>query len=364
MQQWLGGRNDPSFGSIAQLKIQNEASGREKTQNAPFKPWGEREMNWGLGGWSDPSGKKASPRRRDSEFSREGTYQESWKRMIDNHKTWNNVWWDVECYRRQSESSCKFWRSGEWGRGGWWWRRYRAWQAEHRLQTWLGDGHNFQNHTAPHGEFWAKADEAWRTDTTGMGGRSWLLLWEMYNVRDNRIHRSGSFAPRNRHHSRHTITDHIWRDDVGSWYRPQTITNASSDLSTVKWSNETGFLQSWGRQSQSISETRHSALFVTDGDCEASWTFKRLPLHLESIANYRIELWFGRRYGDSSCVTGGVDIQIGTLMTYLEYMKFVPTWLHVSFNRISVTKLWDIIICQCVCKGRMGHAKLPDSKLS
>jgi len=38
-----------------------------------------------------------------------------------------------------------------------------------------------------------------------------------------------------------------------------------------------------------------------------------LPLHIASRANYYIEIGFGRRNGDSSCVCGGIDKQIDTL---------------------------------------------------
>jgi len=40
------------------------------------------------------------------------------------------------------------------------------------------------------------------------------------------------------------------------------------------------------------------------------------------------------------------------LMMYRKSKQIVPTSLHVSFLWISVIKLWDMIIRQCVCKGR------------
>jgi len=61
----------------------------------------------------------------------------------------------------------------------------QSWQAERRWWIWLGDGHNLQNGTAPHGELSADADEAWRTDATRMGGHSRLLPWERYEVQDD-----------------------------------------------------------------------------------------------------------------------------------------------------------------------------------
>ena len=125
-------------------------------------------------------------------------------------------------------------KRGGWERQGWWWGRYRAWQAERRWWTWLGDGHYLQNGTAPHGELLAEADEAWRTDATGMGGRCWFLLWERYDLPDDWTEGSGSCETQNRHDSSHTITDNIGRADADPWYRPCTIPNAASDISTGK----------------------------------------------------------------------------------------------------------------------------------
>jgi len=42
---------------------------------------------------------------------------------------------------------------GGWGRQGIGRQTYRAWQAEWRWRTWLGDGHNVQNGTVPHAAF-------------------------------------------------------------------------------------------------------------------------------------------------------------------------------------------------------------------
>jgi len=40
----------------------------------------------------------------------------------------------------------------------------------------------------------------------------------------------------------------------------------------------------------------------------------------------------------------------------------VSILLRVSFYFISVTKLWDMIIRQCMCKGRIGCANVLDCK--
>jgi len=43
--------------------------------------------------------------------------------------------------------------------------------------------------------------------------------------------------------------------------------------------------------------------------------------------------------------------------------SWLPILLRVSVFLISVTKLWDMIICLCMCKGWMHHVKVLESKL-
>ena len=73
-QEWLGGRKGLSVGRIAQITIQKEACGRETTGNALFKQPRERDMDRGLCGARDRSGKTASSRCRDSDNARAGIY--------------------------------------------------------------------------------------------------------------------------------------------------------------------------------------------------------------------------------------------------------------------------------------------------
>jgi len=40
----------------------------------------------------------------------------------------------------------------------------------------------------------------------------------------------------------------------------------------------------------------------------------------------------------------------------------VPILLRVSFFLISVTKLWDMIFCLCMCKGQTHYAEGLESK--
>jgi len=133
------------------------------------------EMDQGSCGERDRCGKRVDSRCRDSKYARAERYEKWLKCTIDHPKAWNNIWGDVECYRRQSERSCKVRRWGGCGRQRWR-RRYRAWQAERRWRTWLGDGHNLQYGIASHAGLSTEADEVWWTDATGMGERGRLHL--------------------------------------------------------------------------------------------------------------------------------------------------------------------------------------------
>jgi len=68
-------------------------------------------------------------------------------------------------------------------------------------------------------------------------------------------------------------------------------------------------------------------------------------------------------HGDSSCAAGGMNRQIGISddISILNVIP-VPILLCVSFYLISVTKLWDMIICLCMCKGQESHANAIDFK--
>jgi len=320
-------------------------------------------MDRGLCGERNPSGQKASSWSRDSDYARAERYDNSRKVGGDNQKAHNNFCRDVECYRRQSERPCKFQQWIGWGRQGRWGRRYRARQAEWWRWTWLGDGHNLQHSTAPHGEFSAEADEDWRIDATGMGWRSQRLPWERYEVWDCWIEGSGGCQAPNTDDSSHTIPDNIWSADADSRNCLRKMANASSDISTRKKSNEAGFRET------ELTEI-HTGLFAwcstrldTDSGCKACCTHMHLPLHKASLVYYHIEIKYGQRYGDGSCIAGDIDSQIVNFDDLsLAKANFVPTLLHVSFFLISVTKLWDRIYDQCVCKSRTGHARVLDSR--
>jgi hypothetical protein len=72
---------------------------------------------------------------------------------------------------------------------------------------------------------------------------------------------------------------------------------------------------------------------------------------------------FGRSDGESSCISGGIKRQFGVLdIIPLWNAICVPILLHVSIFLISVTKLWGVIICLYVCKGRTHYATGLESK--
>jgi hypothetical protein len=198
-----------------------------------------------------------------------------------------------------------------------------------------------------------------------MGGRGRLLPGERYTVWDDWMEGSSGWEALIRLHCCNTITDKIWRAYAGSWHRPRKIPTAASEVSTGKLSKEAGFGETSGRQSHSTADALRGAQFVTDRDCEASSTCKLSPQHIASLANHHIEIGFGRRYGDGSCVTGSVDCQVA-IFDNVSCVKAIcePVLLLVSLFCISVTKLWDRIIPQCVCKGCMGHPKVLDPKSS
>jgi len=76
-------------------------------------------------------------------------------------------------------------------------------------------------------------------------------------------------------------------------------------------------------------------------------------------ANYLIDIGFRRRDGDGSCVCRRIDMQNVILDVWSRgKASCLPILLRVSFALISVTKLWDLIICLCMCKGRTHHMKI------
>jgi hypothetical protein len=133
-------------------------------------------------------------------------------------------------------------------------------------------------------------------------------------------------------------------------------------MEVVKWG--------WVRRNlrhtiNSTANARCGAWFVTERDWNASSTRKLLPLDVTSLVNDHTDIGFGGRDGDGSCITGSVDSQI-SIFDDVSCIKAICelVLLCVSFIGISVTKLTNRIIRQCVCKGRMGRSSVLDSKSS
>jgi len=86
-------------------------------------------------------------------------------------------------------------------------------------------------------------------------------------------------------------------------------------------------------------------------------------VHIASPGKNHIEVRFGWRHGDSSCVCRGIEGQIGIFDVISQWkaicVLIVP---HVSFFLISVTKLWEMKIHLCMCKGGTHHVKVVGSK--
>jgi len=80
-------------------------------------------------------------------------------------------------------------------------------------------------------------------------------------------------------------------------------------------------------------------------------------------ANYHIDIGFRRRDGDGSCVCGRIAMQNIILDVWSRgRASCLPILLRVSFFLISVTKLWDLIIRLCMCKGRTRHMNILESE--
>jgi len=79
-------------------------------------------------------------------------------------------------------------------------------------------------------------------------------------------------------------------------------------------------------------------------------------------ANYHIDIGFRQRDVDGSCVCGRIDMQNVILDIWSRgKASCLPILLRVSFFLISVTKLWDLIIRLCMCKGRTHHVNVLES---
>jgi hypothetical protein len=80
-------------------------------------------------------------------------------------------------------------------------------------------------------------------------------------------------------------------------------------------------------------------------------------------ANYHIAIGFWRRDGNGSSVCARIVVQTVLCSVWSRWKaSCLPILLRVSVGLMSVTKLWDMIICLCMCKGQTHHVKVLKSK--
>jgi len=79
---------------------------------------------------------------------------------------------------------------------------------------------------------------------------------------------------------------------------------------------------------------------------------------------YHISIGFRWRDGDGCSLSGRIDMQTAIFELWLRWKPMrLPVLLCVSYFLTSVTKLWDMIICLCMCNGPSNHVNDLESKL-
>jgi len=196
-----------------------------------------------------------------------------------------------------------------------------------------------------------------------MGGCGRLLPWVRCKVWDRRIEGTSCFEALNSHECCHTIANNIQSAYIDPWYCLKTITDASKDFATRNQDNVASFRDTAVTQRHSIPHARCGGEFVSDLEFEPYRPHKLQLVHILSTTNYHIAIGFRQSHADGSSLTRGIDSQIVNIDD-LSVVKAicVPVSLCVNYFWIPVTKLWDMIICWCVCKDRPGQANVFDSK--
>lgn len=186
-----------------------------------------------------------------------------------------------------------------------------------------------------------------------------------YQVQDDWIEGSGSGEAPHWHDCSHTNNYNSVRAFAGSWCHLRSIKNDPSDIFTGKSLSEVEFRETTGRHLYSTSDIRRNARLINEKIHVASTTCNLIPLHMTSPAHRHIEIGLGTSHHDSSCITERVDSDIGI---FEDIFRVIPIWqpvlLCVCCLWISVTKMWDRFIYQCVCKGYIGHANILDPNSS
>jgi len=161
----------------------------------------------------------------------------------------------------------------------------------------------------------------------------------------------------------------LHRKHSGSWWRYPIVKvenrNATWNSTHRKLPSEIGIRGTTVLHMHIGSDTRRGTEFITDKQMEDCLTRKLSPLHVTSQANYHRGIGFRWTYCNGSFVIGTLPAQL-VIIEDLSPQEVigVPILLCVNIFLISVTKLWDIIIRLCMCKGHTGHTKVLNSKPS
>jgi hypothetical protein len=114
-----------------------------------------------------------------------------------------------------------------------------------------------------------------------------------------------------------------------------------------------------------ISTTWRSSHLVPGKAIKARYTHKLLPLHIAFTANYRTGVGFRLTNPHDSFLVFRLDEQI-VISDDIAPSKGirVPNWLCIGIFFISVTEVWEMLICLYLCNGHTGNMKVLDCKLS
>ena len=101
---------------------------------------------------------------------------------------------------------------------------------------------------------------------------------------------------------------------------------------------------------------------ITDSEIVACYTHKLLPLIITSLLNDDTGFGFWWTYCNGSFVICTPCAQI-EIIDYLSSWRVIgiPISRHFGICLISLTELWDMTICLCMCKGHTGHTRVQDS---
>ena len=139
--------------------------------------------------------------------------------------------------------------------------------------------------------------------------------------------------------------------------------NAASDFSTGEYSYKAWFAETADTGTYFIPPACPNARFISALLCKVCRTCELSPLHITSQANYNIEIWFRQRRRDGPCVAAGMIRQIGICDDVSIWNQIpVPISLRVGWYLMSVTELWDMKICLCMCKRLNGNTNVLDFK--